>query len=209
MLTLLLAEDDVGFIEPLSKADVIDFFDKYIRPTSKSRSKLSVHMHAQATMADLLATEPLGEQHEMLLSLLEQYLTSQGITVNSEQLKQRFATIELSQRDPDAIVSAVEKYLVTDVGLSEMETRPLLERGQATMRSVLPSLDKTLDTNTKRKSSDGLTNGTDGRDSIELQADNEAVIIENVHDFKSTLAVTPGPIPVKGLSEYEESESKL
>jgi insulysin len=37
----------------------------------------------------------------------------------------------------------------------------------------------------------------------------ETYVIDDVRAFKSKLAVTPGPQPVKDLSEFEETDSKL
>lgn len=50
-----------------------------------------------------------------------------------------------------------------------------------------------------------------GEGSKEENAGNgvEAVEIKDVRYFKASLAVTPGPLPVKDLSEFEELESKL
>ncbi|TDZ49920.1 putative zinc protease [Colletotrichum trifolii] len=44
-----LAQHDASHIKTLSKADMIDFFQQYIKPGSPSRAKLSVHLHAQAS----------------------------------------------------------------------------------------------------------------------------------------------------------------
>ncbi|KAK1840286.1 a-pheromone processing metallopeptidase ste23 [Colletotrichum chrysophilum] len=44
-----LAQDDAAHIKLLTKADMIEFFQQYIKPGSSTRAKLSVHLHAQAS----------------------------------------------------------------------------------------------------------------------------------------------------------------
>lgn len=43
---------DVEHIEPITKQDMIDFFNTHIDPASKTRAKISTHLLAQAKSAD-------------------------------------------------------------------------------------------------------------------------------------------------------------
>ncbi|KAF6785196.1 zinc protease [Colletotrichum sojae] len=44
-----LAQQDAAHIKTLTKADMVEFFQRYIKPGSATRAKLSVHLHAQAS----------------------------------------------------------------------------------------------------------------------------------------------------------------
>lgn len=66
------AKEDAANIKVLTKADMIDYYQHYIHPTSPARSKLAVHLIAQ-TVAPV-ATEKLGisalvEKTEKVLGL--------------------------------------------------------------------------------------------------------------------------------------------
>nr|XP_036584366.1 zinc protease [Colletotrichum truncatum]KAF6793884.1 zinc protease [Colletotrichum truncatum] len=45
------AQQDAAHIKTLTKADMVEFFQQYIKPGSTKRAKLSVHLHAQAGMS--------------------------------------------------------------------------------------------------------------------------------------------------------------
>jgi insulysin len=47
-LTPFLVHHDAAHIKALTKADMIEFFKEYILPSSSARSKLAVHLNAQA-----------------------------------------------------------------------------------------------------------------------------------------------------------------
>lgn len=58
---------DVEHIEPITKQDMIDFFNTHIDPASKTRAKISTHLLAQAKSADAESTksgEPQGVKDE-------------------------------------------------------------------------------------------------------------------------------------------------
>ncbi|KAK1519789.1 insulin-degrading enzyme [Colletotrichum abscissum] len=44
-----LAQDNAAHIKSLTKAEMVEFFQQYIKPGSSTRAKLSVHLHAQAS----------------------------------------------------------------------------------------------------------------------------------------------------------------
>ena len=63
---MLTAEHDVAYIAPLTKDDMITFYDRYISPTSPSRAKLSVHMLAQSTISNIALPKPSAQEDEGL-----------------------------------------------------------------------------------------------------------------------------------------------
>ena len=48
---------DVENIEPLTKNDILEFFNQYIHPSSPTRAKLSVHLIAQAKLGASVAAK--------------------------------------------------------------------------------------------------------------------------------------------------------
>lgn len=44
-----VAQQDAAHIKTLTKTDMVEFFQRYIKPGSTTRAKLSVHLRAQAT----------------------------------------------------------------------------------------------------------------------------------------------------------------
>ena len=77
-------DTDVSLLRDISKQEVLDFFEKYINPTSPSRAKMSVHMVAQNSAQDVKESSGLTaeEQKSKVLGLLEKYLTSSGVLVS-------------------------------------------------------------------------------------------------------------------------------
>ena len=53
------------------------------------------------------------------------------------------------------------------------------------------------------------TKAVNGDDAPKSGTSTEPYLIENVREYKSRLAVTAGPQPVKDLSEFEDLDSKL
>jgi insulysin len=108
-------------VKALTKKDMVEFFEYYISPSSPSRAKLAVHLHAQGTSKKSLTSSVEGDL--------------KGLKLTSD--------------------------------------------------------DKTKDEAPVKG------NGT------------TPYLIDDVRAFKSKLGVTPGPQPVRDLSEFEETDSKL
>ena len=53
---------DVEHIEPITKQDMIDFFNTHIDPASKTRAKISTHLLAQAKSEDANSTKSSTEK---------------------------------------------------------------------------------------------------------------------------------------------------
>ncbi|CAM1505623.1 Fc.00g112600.m01.CDS01 [Cosmosporella sp. VM-42] len=111
-----LAQLDAAHVKPLTKSEMVDFFNKYLGPTSEERARLSVYLYAQ------------GKEE-----------SAEGET---------------------------------------KEHQPLAKQG-----------------------ANGSANGKSAID--------HAVEIEDVYNFKAGLTASPGALPVKDLSEYEETDAKL
>ncbi|KAL8828667.1 MAG: hypothetical protein Q9170_006498 [Blastenia crenularia] len=188
-------ETDVAHLKPLSKQDMIDFFNHFIHPTSPSRAKLSVHMIAQSSPKALAGNISAVEQKEKLVAMLGKYLTSVGINTDTEKLSTRFDLVDVADGDQNAIISAIASYLKEDEQVSEDTVSAVLEQGQQLLGTVLPSL--------------GIEVKVEEEDLPPAPKVKETTVIDDVFDFKSRLAVSAGPRPVRDLREFEEVDAKL
>ncbi|KAI4138363.1 MAG: hypothetical protein LQ341_004701 [Variospora aurantia] len=188
-------ETDVEHLKPLGKQDMIDFFNHYIQPTSPSRAKLSVHMIAQSSPKAIAGTMSAEEQKEKLISMLGKYLTSVGVDTDTDQLSKRFEPVDVAGGDQTAIIGAISSYLQNDAGVPQQSLTAVVEQGQQLLGTVLPSL--------------GIEVKVEETDLPPAPEVKPTTLIEDVFDYKSRLAVSEGPRPVRDLKEYEELEAKL
>ncbi len=197
----LQVDHDVAHLEPLTKREMIDFFNQYIHPTSPTRAKLSIHMVAQASPKAIAGSMTGPEKKEKVISLLAKYLNTTGVNADIEILSQRLAQVDIANGNQAGIIEAVSRYLKDDALVSEDQSSQILEQGQQLLETALPSLGIEV-----RHAVNGVGESTELPEAPLVKA---TTIIENVHDFKAGLAVSAGPRPVVDLSEFEDSEPKL
>lgn len=192
---------DVEQIEPLTKADIIAFFDQYLNPASPSRAKISVHMVAQSSAKDIAKTTSPQDQTEKILVRLTQFLNSQGVVADPEKLAARLEGVNAAGGDVEGLVNAIFAYLVQDQNVEMEKVKVIIEQGKALMGTVLPSVgvDVTASSTVPEKN---------GSEEV-VVAGKEPEFITDVHTFKASLGVSAGARPVKDLSEFEETEAKL
>ncbi|CAD6592028.1 MAG: Insulinase (Peptidase M16) [Alectoria sarmentosa] len=200
-LDFLSREHDVSHLKPLTKSDLIEFFDHYINPTSASRAKLSVHMIAQSSPKEVAGNIPPAEQKEKVVSTLGKYLTAMGIDAEQEKLTKRFDGVDVTGGDQAGIIDAVARYLDEDVELAEEDANEVLAQGQQLLGTVLPSLGIEV-----KQTVDGV-NGVE--ELPEAPPVKKTTFIENVREFKAGLQLTAGRKPVTDLSEFLDTEPKL
>ena len=189
-------DTDVAALKLLTKSEMVEFFNCYIHPTSPLRAKLSVHLVAQSNPKEIAQPMSTQEQKEKVLDLLIKYLTAFGVGVESDQFAERFRDVNVAEGDQPAILEAVSRYIEDDAEIPVEQSKQILEQ---LLRTTLPGLG--IDAR-------HLTNS--GKNNLpEAPAVRETTLIENVAEFKASLAVTAGPRPVVDLSEYEELEPKL
>lgn len=188
-------EIDVANLKPLSKQDMIDFFNHYIHPTSPSRAKLSVHMVAQLSPKEVAGNVSAAEQKEKLLNLLRKYLMSVGVNAEGEKLTKRFESVNVAGGEQKAIVAAISSYLEEDAQVPQEHSKAVVEQGQQLLGTVLPSL--------------GIEVKVEEADVPSAPKVKETTFIEDAFDYKSRLTVSEGPRPVRDLSEFEDAEAKL
>ena len=200
-LDFLSREHDVSHLKPLTRSDLIEFFNHYIHPTSPSRAKLSVHMIAQASPKEVAGNISPAEQMAKVISMLGKYLTAMGIDADQEKLTKRFDDVDVPGGDQAGIIHAVAKYLDEDVEMAEEEANEVLVQGQQLLGTILPSLGVEV-----KQAVDGV----DGVEKLpEAPPVKKATPVENVREFKAGLQLTIGRKPVTDLSEFLDTESKL
>jgi len=197
----LQVDHDVAHLKPLTKEEMIDFFNHYIHPTSPTRAKLSIHMIAQASPKAIAGSMTGPEKKEKVISLLAKYLNTMGFNADIELLSQRLGQVDIAGGDQAGIIEAMSMYLKGDVSASEDQSSQIMEQGQQLLATALPSLGIEI-----RQVANGVDESSELPEAPSVKA---TTLIENVHDFKAALAASAGPRPVVHLSEFEESEPKL
>ena len=200
-LDFLAREHDVSHLKPLTKSDLIEFFNHYISPTSPSRAKLSVHLIAQSSPKEVAGNISPAEQQEKVMVTLGKYLTAMGIEADQAKLAKRFDGVDVTGGDQAGIIEAVARYLDEDAEMGEEEANEVLVQGQQLLGTVLPSLGIEV-----KQAVDGV----DGVEELpEAPPVKETTLIEDVREFKAGLQLTAGRRPVTDLSEFLDTESKL
>ncbi|OJJ72712.1 hypothetical protein ASPBRDRAFT_42436 [Aspergillus brasiliensis CBS 101740] len=93
---------DVEHIEPLTKKDVLDFFNQYIHPSSSTRAKLSIHCIAQASTAEATSVDSAAAvrnpetQDAVAVNGHEPSVSSAKIPIKIEHVKEWKASLPLS-----------------------------------------------------------------------------------------------------------------
>jgi len=171
-------------------------------------------------------TSPLQEQKEKLFQMLQQFLSSQEVLVDSDQLEMRLADMDVSGGDTKALLKAVTAYLVTDIGVAPDKAKAVIEQGRSFLGSEHGSIVVQPFTVSPGEPANGVTmyveqgptdnmgvvNGepvVKGAADMVFKRENERVKIEDVHEWKAGLQVSAGPKPVRPLHEFEDLEAKL
>lgn len=218
----LQRELEAEHLKPISKSDMVEFFEHYIHPTSPHRAKLSVHMIAQASPKSIAGSMTPEEQKEKLVDMVAKMLTSMGVDASTEALTTQFKDIELTASgglDPAKITDAVLAYLHDTATIPDDQVAEIKEQGSQFFVTILPSIGvEVAAPSSARPTADGVGDGAtvDGEGKEEEEPLPEVppgiiptTHINNVRDWKASLQVSAGPRPVVPLSEFEEAEPKL
>ena len=192
----LQTDTDVEELKPLTKADMMEFFNYYIHPTSPNRTKLSVHLTAQSSPKEVVGGMSSEEQSDKVINLLTKSLNATGIDADKAKLSERLSDINLTSGDQSAILEAVAKYLSEDVKVPNEKVNQVLEQGAQLMSTALPALGIEV----KQPGDDNLRKAPKVK---------ETVFIEDVPEWKATLQASTCPRPVVDLTEYEDFDPKL
>jgi insulysin len=140
------AYHDAAHIQKLTKADMLEFFLRYIATSSPARAKLAIHLHAR------------------------------GVSEVSTPIEKIPAEVNATE---------VNGTIENGIGMLKIDSELA-----GIMNGVTPNC---------------VASGA----SRPRTPVSEPYLIENIRDFRSRLAVSAGPQPVKDLSEFEELDSKL
>jgi len=197
-------ETDAAVLRTLSKADMLAFYDRFISPASATRAKLSVYLRAKAgAVVDAVAGATGEEQKAKFLGALEQYLSTQGMPVETSALAARFKDVDVGKgaANQDAILAAFTAYLQHDAGLPEQVVAGAVEQGKPLLEAVLAKVSAGA---ADEGSADGKSASAEGS-----EEGKKAVMIKDVRTFKASLPLTIGAAPISELSVFEELGSKL
>jgi insulysin len=187
MISLLTfaARSDVELIKLLTKADMTDFYEHYLLPSSQKRAKLSVHLIAQATSD--VSTKQISELVKTLI--LSPELAAQAAT----DLQARLSS---ASHDEEKELAGMKDYLLHDLKVAEDK----IDAAVAAWHRISKS---------NGAANHKLANGTEKAEQSWYESKSRPVIIEDVRTFKSGLQATAGALPVRDLSEYEDLDPKL
>lgn len=176
----LTAQQDAEYIKPLTKTDLIEFFDHYIHPKSPARAKLAVYLDAQAKSD--VSTKQISELVKTL------GLDGDRSAKAATDLQARLSAAGHDERKE---VEDLENYLLHDLKVAENK----IEAAVATWKKLHAEAGAKVE-----GLEDRAPPSADGR---------EPVVIEDVRSYKAGQVVSKGARPAKDLSAYEELDSKL
>ncbi|KAH6624653.1 Metalloenzyme, LuxS/M16 peptidase-like protein [Chaetomium sp. MPI-SDFR-AT-0129] len=174
------AQQDAAHIKPLTKAEMIEFFNQYIHPNSPSRAKLAVYLEAQAKSD--VSTKEISE----LIKTLELDSTASAKAASELQ-----ARLSAAGHDVDKEVAGLKEYLLHDLKVSEAKIEAASEAWKKIHADHGPGNEVVKDAEPPS------SNGT------------KTVFIDDVRAFRASLPASNGAKPLKDLSEYEDVGFKL
>jgi insulysin len=182
MLIPLTAQRDADHIKPLTKEDLIGFFNHYIHPESTARAKLAVYLVAQAK-SDVSTKQIM----ELVKSL---GLSEEASTKAATDLQARLSA---AGHDEEKEIDGLKEYLLHDLKVAEGKIEAAVE-----------SWKKLHAQNEEQKALVGLEDQTPP-----TANGTQPFVIEDVRAFKAGLVTSTGAVPAKELTEYEDLDVKL
>lgn len=191
-------ETDAANVRNLTKEELINFYQQYIDPSSKTRAKLAIHLNAQG---DMKASEISAEQKRAgLVEAIEKQLGVAGFAVDHARLGAAFNELDMALVDSSQILYIVKTFLATELGLSQEQTTPVIEKMEKILGLQLQVL------GLQQPANGELKTPSNGVLPIETQV---ATTITNASIFKASLPVSAGPVPLSDLTEFEDFDAKL
>lgn len=182
MLTLFTAQRDADHIKPVTKEDLISFYNHYIHPESTARAKLAVYLVAQAK-SDVSTKQIM----ELVKSLS---LSGEASTKAATDLQARLSA---AGHDEEKEIDDLKEYLIHDLKVDEDKIETAVEAWK-----------KLHAQNEEQKGLVGLEDQTPP-----TANGSQPLVIEDVRAFKAGLVASTGAVPAKELTEYEDSDVKL
>lgn len=166
-----------------------DFYAHYISTSSSQRSKLSVHLQAQAKPKE--AT--LDEKKASAVTSLKIILGEHKITPDDEILQSYISKVTSADEISDAIAS----YLREDLKLDKDIANKILDEAKAALGiadSGLPAEPQALD---------------EAADVESVVDASHPVLIKDVHAWRASMRLSSGVRPTRNLEEFIEVAEKL
>jgi insulysin len=183
------ADVDAATVEKLTKQDMVEFYSRYISTSSSQRSKLSVHLQAQAK-----ANEPsLDETKTAAAAAFENVLAEHKIVANDESFQARIKDASSNE----AISDAVASHLTDDLTMEKEVVEKVLDEAKAALSDADSGL---------RAAPQALVVSVDVKSEVDTS---QPVLIENVHAWKASMQVSSAVRPVRDLEEFFEVIEKL
>jgi insulysin len=158
---------------------VVDFYSHYISTSSSQRSKLSVHLLAQAKANE----SSLGEKKTAAAAAFKIILAEHKIAANDEAFQTRTEDASSNEAASDAVAS----YLTDNLRIEKGVANKVLDEAKAELGvadSGLRAAPQALDVS-------------------------QPVLIENVHAWKASMQVSSAVRPVRNLEGFLEVTPKL
>lgn len=208
-------DEDVAHLEPLTKADVLEFYNAHISPRSPTRTKLSVHMLAQpsppssatATTTSTTTAQPSSQElADKIVDLLTRHLGANGVATDADALRARFKDVDLASADPHpAIVHALSSHLLEDALQPQHTVDAIIHQAKAMLPQALPAPGVILD---------GQVDGEEGAAATAPRQEafepaTRPVFIRDPFDFRASMPVSVGARPVRDLSAFAHQAVKL
>ena len=178
--------------------DMLEFYRTFFDPKSATRSKVAIHMIAQASAEAIAEKTDPAEQRKKLAEALTGVLSQLSLQADVAALTERLEKVDIAGGDTDGIVSAVGTYLKEDPSNKPEQVDGAMEQAPAVLAQILPQL------GIKAKKGEGEVEG-----GTAPEKKNKTVFIEDVKAWKAGLPLSAGPKAARELSEFEELESKL
>ncbi|RPB03877.1 LuxS/MPP-like metallohydrolase [Choiromyces venosus 120613-1] len=180
---------EVDILRNITKAEMLDFFKKYIDPASPIRSKVSVYLQAAAVTE---GPKP-GDKDAIIEKICKHISTHSDTETDPAVISKALTTVGFT--GPQAAMSGFLRCLTRDLKLSPETAQSIIQEGAEMLITLLPSLAKAIAPPEEEGGEEGIAD--------------KGEIVEDVRAFKATLPLTKGPLPVKPLVEFEESSVKL
>lgn len=168
---------------------MVEFYKQYVSTSSSQRSKLSVHLQAQAKAKE----PPIEEQKTAAVAALKIIFTEHKLNFDDEAFQKRVADAS-SKED---ISKAIASHVTEDAKVDKDIATKVLDEAQAALGvadSGLPATPQPLDAAADVKS---------------VVDASHPVLITDVHAWKASMQVSTGVRPVRNLEEFVEVAEKL
>lgn len=190
------AQRDAAHIKLVTKEEMIEFYNRFIIPSSPTRAKLVVYLMAQAS-ADTVSVDQLSA----LVKELD--LNPEATDATKAKLQEKVQGLGSVEK----MVEAIKTHFIKDMGMSESKASGLVEKLAAAQQN------KKKEEAGKEggPAAEGQTNDTPvtGEDGETAANGTKRQVIDDVRAYKAGLLVSVGARPAKDLCEFEDNNAKL